>query len=428
MTMAKKTYDRMDFYTIGQLGKSRRTTPEGFLVCEGVAIARTGTQTYASHELPILEAGPSGFVQIERLPEEVFREETIASFQGKPVTINHPGSFVSPDTWRDLAVGVVQNVRRGTGDERDLLLADLMITRSDAIEHVNKNMPELSSGYEAEYDQTDIGAGIQRTILGNHVALVQRGRAGPRCAIKDHSESEKAAMADKKKFKLGDVMAALMKAFKSNDQVTIDKQLELVKEWEDDAPAAVTPTKATTKDGDDDDKDEKWNKMCDQMSRLTDSVGQVLTAIKSNGFAGSQKIEPQALPKDVEQGVVWSGDSMKELISAAEILSPGISIPTGDQLKTADHAEGVMRKVLQTVVTTDAGKELVNPLLFGRPLDTLKGDSLHTVFKGASQIARIKNNDKARVRTHVGDFGKNTKTAAEINELNRNFWAKQAGK
>lgn len=110
------TTDRMasGFYTVERLGARQSVTNDGFLLCEGVPIARIGQLLYAAGEVPV-EPGRDGIIRIERTPEEVFRPETLASFEGKPVTMDHPAEFVTPDTWRQLAVGFTQNVRRGEG-------------------------------------------------------------------------------------------------------------------------------------------------------------------------------------------------------------------------------------------------------------------------------------------------------------------------
>ena len=141
----KITRDRNAFYLTGKIGEKRSTTPEGFLVCHDVPIARTGTQLYTADEVPI-EPGPDGLVRIARDEAHVFRPETIASFEGKPVTVNHPDEFVNPENWKNLTVGFVQNVRRGDGIFNDLLLADLVITDADGIEYVNRELPEVSCG------------------------------------------------------------------------------------------------------------------------------------------------------------------------------------------------------------------------------------------------------------------------------------------
>ncbi|MGC7969978.1 DUF2213 domain-containing protein, partial [Salmonella enterica] len=83
-------------------------------------IARIGPQMYAAIELPELE-DKDGVIEVERDADVVFSAETIASFTGKPVTIEHPPELVTPLTWKDVAKGTTHNVRRGEGDKANLL-------------------------------------------------------------------------------------------------------------------------------------------------------------------------------------------------------------------------------------------------------------------------------------------------------------------
>ncbi len=174
----------MRFYTTEQLGEKQSFTPEGFLLCADVPIARTGQMIYGPDETPIA-AGDDGVVRIDRSPEEVFRPETIASFAGKPVTNDHPPEDVNPDNWKQYDVGTVLNPRRGEGTLADLLLGDLLIKERDAIDAVRGGKREISAGYDAGYYVTGPGRGYQTQIVGNHVALVDQGRCGPRCRIGD---------------------------------------------------------------------------------------------------------------------------------------------------------------------------------------------------------------------------------------------------
>jgi uncharacterized protein len=175
----------MRFYTTEELGPSQSLTPEGFLVVRNAPLARTGHQLYSDQELP-LRGGRDGLIVIQRDPEEVFRDDTIFSFHGKPVTMDHPDEDIGPENWRKLAVGYVINPRRGDGVLDHLLLGDLMITDPAAIKAVRDNqLRELSAGYDAEYDQEEDGKGRQRNIVANHVALVKDGRCGAFCRIGD---------------------------------------------------------------------------------------------------------------------------------------------------------------------------------------------------------------------------------------------------
>ncbi len=175
---------RNNFYVTERLSEHMYETPEGFLVCMDVPVARIGEYIYKSNEVPI-EGGKDGLVKIIRDEDEVFSEEAIQSFNGKPVTINHPNDFVTPENWKNLAHGTIQNTRRGEGEQSDLLVADLVITTEDAIKLIKAGLREVSLGYDAQYDQIEPGLGKQKEIAGNHLALVVKGRAGNRCAIMD---------------------------------------------------------------------------------------------------------------------------------------------------------------------------------------------------------------------------------------------------
>lgn len=171
-------------FTIKDLGDKQSLTPEGFLLCKDVPCARVGTMLYGPGETPI-EVNSQGVAYVERGAEELFTEDTLASYVGKPITDDHPNSDVNPGNWKKLAKGTVLTARRGTGDDADVMLCDILITDAELIAEVQAGKREVSAGYEADYEQTGPGTGKQTNIVGNHIALVQRGRCGPRCSIGD---------------------------------------------------------------------------------------------------------------------------------------------------------------------------------------------------------------------------------------------------
>src|SRR5215831_13403457 len=160
-------------------------TPEGFLLCRDVAIARCGTQLYRNSEIPHLEADDGGWISVDREPSEVFNPRSIASFIGKPIVNDHPMDMVTPDNYEHLTIGQVYNVRRGTNHDHDLLIADLLFTTKRGINLVRSGKRAVSVGYDAFYEQTGRGLGRQRNIVANHLALVDEGRCGSRCTILD---------------------------------------------------------------------------------------------------------------------------------------------------------------------------------------------------------------------------------------------------
>lgn len=178
-------------YTVEKLGPKRERTENGNLICYDVPIARTGYLTYMASELPLLKPGPDGLIRVNRSADELFSAMTIGSFMGVAVVDDHPpnGDDVTPKNWKRLAHGfTTTNVRRGTGDDSDVLFADLIITDEYLIKAIlDDNKIEVSAGYEASYKQIGPGLAESYDIVGNHVALVDRGRCGPRCAIGDHA-------------------------------------------------------------------------------------------------------------------------------------------------------------------------------------------------------------------------------------------------
>ena len=176
----------MQYYGTRLSENISRREPEGYLLCLNVPVARTGTQEYLPEELGLpAGSGPPGLIPVIRPEEEVFSKETIASFEGMPVTNDHPPDGVDIGNIKALQKGHAHNVRRGSGEESDLLLADLIITDPVLIGLIMDGKREISCGYTYELCEEN-GKYIQRRIRGNHVAVVDAGRAGPRVCIKDH--------------------------------------------------------------------------------------------------------------------------------------------------------------------------------------------------------------------------------------------------
>lgn len=383
------------------LGESRSITPEGFLLCRGVAIARTGIQVYKKHELPMITADATGEVRIERLPEEVFRPEAIASFEGKAITVYHPDNeFVTPENWKRYSVGVVQNVRRGDGLQSHLLLADLLIQSADAIAYANKELPQLSAGYDAEYVETAPGRGLQRNIIGNHVALLPRGRCGPCCAIKDEEPSVK-------KPTLLESLQRILNAVRLKDTAALTAELEQV---EVDATVQTADAAAA-------------QQFTDRVSALETGVAEI-----RNGFEELKTLLTRNSAAEEEQRrqaaaaqLTYTADQLREIVARTEILAPGISIPTTDALAVGDTAQQLMRCALEKANGNEAGAECIKPFLMGRELKVLTGDALQGVFSGAAELMRVRNNQRAA--RGVTKDSKPPMSADDINKANAEFWA-----
>lgn len=188
--IAEKSFNRVKSMNT-PLSPSMEITPEGYLICKSVPLARTGVQVYSATEqlsdvngvpLPALD----GVIQVDKPEAVLFDPECIASWQNKPVTIGH--NEVTAQNWRELSVGTAINVRRGVGPTANNLVADLLITDANAVREltVNKDAPrEISLGYDAQYQSDGPGLAHQTQIRGNHIAIVPQGKAGAFCRIYD---------------------------------------------------------------------------------------------------------------------------------------------------------------------------------------------------------------------------------------------------
>lgn len=154
-------------------------TPEGYLCCHNVKVARTGVQWYQgkeiSHKLPVNQR-----FKVYRLAEDVGAEETLKSIEGKSVTDGHPTNFVDPSNHHIYEKGHGQNVRFD-GMHQTL---DLMIKDKHMIKQVMDGKREISLGYYCGYVPYKDGF-KQINIRVNHIAIVPNGRAGSQVRIVD---------------------------------------------------------------------------------------------------------------------------------------------------------------------------------------------------------------------------------------------------
>jgi hypothetical protein len=180
------------------LDAPRRNRETGFLAVRAKA-ARTGVYDYAGTEVDPTNAHglrDQPVVKVLRDVEQVFDPKAAHSFIGKPITDNHPAAPVTSSNWKDHARGTVMGAK---WEEGGYLAFDLLLTDASAIAAVDNGKRELSNGYSCDLQFGDFTAADgtkcqakQVGIVGNHIALVDRGRAGPDCRITDAATCDRA--------------------------------------------------------------------------------------------------------------------------------------------------------------------------------------------------------------------------------------------
>jgi hypothetical protein len=87
---------------LDNLPSERTYTPEGFLIASA-KLARSGIQPYRAVEFSNGSGDPMRILNIYRPPEEVFAPESLASYEGVPLTNDHPSGFFLTPRYRGAA-------------------------------------------------------------------------------------------------------------------------------------------------------------------------------------------------------------------------------------------------------------------------------------------------------------------------------------
>lgn len=175
----------------------REFTDEGFLRVPG-KVARTGIQQYLACELG-LDGDPNRIVNVYRPEEEVFAADSLASYDSSDITLQHPDTLVDSSNYSRTVKGVVRGPGVRTDD--DWVQCNLIVKAKDAVDAIMAGTCELSAGYTAAYDDTPGTAPDgtpyqfrQTNIRINHVAVVDRARAGSSARIFDTKTTGDKAM------------------------------------------------------------------------------------------------------------------------------------------------------------------------------------------------------------------------------------------
>lgn len=454
-----------------RIGPKRWKTPEGYLYCEGVPAARVGEMVYVAGEIP-LEPGTDGLIHVVRDAKALFAPTTLASYNGKPAVNEHPAEEnLDANNWRRMVrqvVGVVLNPRQGEGDENDVMLVDLLIMDKQAIADIEAGKVEVSAGYEADYEQTGLGAGRQLNIIGNHVALVERGRCGPRCAIGDHQPKEISTMPQAVPNKRRAVLSERIRvAFKDAEESFMAGLEEDPLPGDDDdatggdgthihihaggpgAPAAPAETK-------DDPVEARFQSIESSIQQIMQKLGigapaapggdtapppaaaapapAAPGAIDTSGVNEDEVKMTDALPEELEvmkkEGATNDSAALatafQAVLADAEILVPGFRLPTFDAKAkrriTIDSMCAVRRGVLRQLQATNDGTTLINSVAPSLDIEKSTCVDVALGFRAAAGARRLLNNaamtkDMSGLIPPKGQPVGGVRTLAELNAL-----------
>ena len=170
-------------FDLAELGKAQIDS-SGFLTAP-VKISKTGVFDYGIHKKV-------------KLPDELFHPDTLKSFDGMPIVEDHPREngqyiFVDNANFKQYIKGIVSDPKPND----DGIHVDAMVKIFDkdlSLKVITKQKDEVSVGYgridesqNGEFDGQPFDI-IQRNIRGNHLAVVDAGRAGESVKIEVDSK------------------------------------------------------------------------------------------------------------------------------------------------------------------------------------------------------------------------------------------------
>lgn len=386
-------------------------TPEGFLICRDVPLARTGDQVYSDYEVRGIPA-KNGQVIAQRDEDQVFHPDAIASFRGKPLTDDHPDDDVTTTNFKQHLIGTVMSPRRGEGAFAHCVVGDLIVYDPKAIAKIKAGKRELSCGYDADYESIEPGRARQINIRGNHVSLVDEGRCGEACAIRDKAKYMPATTTKRPWFD------NLRKAFSAKDDAEREEHLTAAEAAmpDDGGPdgdghhivlninGEMNPKPKEAEGGKegepDEGKDMDESKIGEMISAAVDAA--MAKAAEANAAATAKAVEEATAPLQAKiddltdaMGDMTDPDDMgtQDAVARAEILAPGLTRPTTDAKPGSkphrDAMGGFQRGALKKALTTDEGRAVVGAVLghvSPHRIAAMPTNEVAVAFRAASQI------------------------------------------
>lgn len=394
-----------------KISPNQLETDEGFLICRNVPIARTGDQQYLASELGL---DGDKVVTVHRPEEEVFSEATIASFEGKPVTDNHPSELLDSSNVTIHSKGHAQNIRRGAGEWNDYLVGDLFVQDERLIEEVRNGKREVSCGYSVDYVDNGDGTFTQRNIRGNHIAIVEEGRAGHKAAIMDSINKAKADEQPERNTKAMSKNAFWSTLFghaaegKSAEEITkmVQDTADALNESTEEKDKENTSDKCGTKDEDYSKKlfesIDALNKRIDALEarfpkveeKDSDPIEEALKAMENEeDKTDDQGADKNSTDVDAEEAVTVPAENMdacKDFMDAATIKAILTAVkPSIAGIKNADERKAVTDALLGSIKAKNSVNDsvkLAQALPTMKPANTNKGMSLEEVQKAYDQL------------------------------------------
>lgn len=367
---------------VGDFAPSSRTMTDKGLLCRDAVLA-IGDQVREYHHSELnMPAGDGKLIKMYTPADVLFSDDVISNIDGCDFVDGHPsGNRVTPDNWRKHSIGMAKNVRR----EGNKLVGDLLVKDKNAIKTIQSNKKvELSLGYElaAEMQAGKSDDGLDYDVVvtkmvGDHVALVKRGRGGHEVRIGDQK-------LERKMFKLKLANGMVFEAEGENlsaAQQAIDEQSDELKALKEKADSEVKIGESTFK--------------------ATDVV-----AIQAAFDAiAKQKADAEAEVADLKANAIQPGDVEKLAAERSDVVTKAKSLKAD-----IDDKGKSVEDIKTEAVSAHAGDVSVVAILSGLAIGDAKPEQIDTAFN----VLVATRPTTGKINTNAGDSA----TAKALQNLN----------
>lgn len=165
-----------------------------FWFIEKNPITKVGVYPYLGKQIS-QDCEPNKIYYVLRPKEELFKKETLDSLKLLPLVDEH--TMLGKDFTPAEEKGIDGILGEQVEHDKDTIYTDIKIFSEDMKDKIREGKKELSLGYFCSYDkQSGIYNGqrydyVQKNIIGNHLALVDKGRMGSDVRVYDKAIENK---------------------------------------------------------------------------------------------------------------------------------------------------------------------------------------------------------------------------------------------
>lgn len=362
-------------------------------------ISKANVCPYFGREIPGAEKlglEPDKIYQLWRHPDEL--KKAAATFNNIPLLSIHTPDFPG-DPPREYRVGVTHSNADFDGT---YLTNGLSVWDDSAIAGIEtEEQEELSSSYQYVADMTpgvtpngEPYDGIMRDIIGNHVALVERGRAGSDVLVADSLPPELMLMSKRK----AAIIRATLKPLLAADadlEAEVRKALLAL----DEAEKEDEKDKKTADDEDDEEDDKKKKTADDEDDEDSDD-----------------KNKKTADDEDDDDDKKDDKVSKTAMDSAIRLAADSATKRAAENFRKVREAEQAVRPLIGDVVAMDSADDVYRTALEQAGVDI---EGVHpSAFPKMVKMAIEQQNNKrpviAQDSASIGDFEKAFPTAGKL--------------